>query len=311
MKNKGLLVCLFLAVPVFMYSQTAQAIEELLDTQTVSMEQAAWLVLEAAATPYQTFIPYAASAFRHAADQGWVPETAQASDSIRLDQASLLIMRAFGIRGGIFYSLTGNPRYAYRELTYLNVIQGRSVPGMTVSGEQLLFMISRILSQFVNEDLQMAGPAGRPAHYIVLDQNLAEEIRTELEAQDIADVTVELTAEGVMISLSDIIFGADSAVLPEAEREKIQSIAQVLKLARVRSLLIAGHTALAGTAQGRQQVSQERAQAVKDYLVYLGVLEDEHISVIGYGAERPIADNNTPEGMARNRRVEIIILEHN
>jgi hypothetical protein len=55
-------------------------------------------------------------------------------------------MNAFEIKGGIFYTFTGRPRYAYRELVYLNIIQGRTEPGMNVSGELLLFITSRILT---------------------------------------------------------------------------------------------------------------------------------------------------------------------
>ena len=143
MKVKCLLACLFIAVPVFLPAQTAQAIEEILATRAVSNQQAAWLVLEAAGVSYR------GDAFRHAAEQGWL--TGGANDRIRLDQACLLIMRAFDMRGGLFYSLTGSAHYAYRELTYLNVIQERSVPGMEVSGELLLFMTGRILSQFEDE----------------------------------------------------------------------------------------------------------------------------------------------------------------
>ncbi|MCL2193083.1 MAG: OmpA family protein, partial [Treponema sp.] len=60
--------------------------------------------------------------------------------------------------------------------------------------------------------------------------------------------------------------------------------------------------------EGQLIVSTERAQAVADHLVYLGVREAHEISIAGYGADRPVADNDTQEGMAANRRVEIIIL---
>jgi outer membrane protein OmpA-like peptidoglycan-associated protein len=57
------------------------------------------------------------------------------------------------------------------------------------------------------------------------------------------------------------------------------------------------------------KTSIERAQAVKDYFVLQGLMTDDDIYIRGFGAQRPVGDNNTAEGMARNRRVEITILE--
>ena len=74
-------------------------------------------------------------------------------------------------------------------------------------------------------------------------------------------------------------------------------------------LLISGHTALAGSAKARQELSEKRAQAVASYLVELGVKDAYHIFSKGFGAEKPIAENTTEEGRARNRRVEITILK--
>ena len=290
-------------------AQTAARVEDMLNSSAVSMEQAAWLVLGASETAYR------GTAFLYAAEQGWLPANVQPADSIRLDQASLLIMRAFDINGGLFFRLTGSPHYAYRELTYLNIIQERTVPGMNVSGEMLLFMVNRILSQFDTGNLipnrRTSTSFVYDQEYVVIlqDQVLADEIRSEIEASDITNVTVEATESGITISISDIQFYADSSVLPDNEKDKLREIADILTFIGVQRLMITGHTALAGTPEGRLQVSLDRAQAVKDYLVELGVLAADNISVYGYGSTRPIADNNTPEGMALNRRVEIIILE--
>ena len=138
-----------LAVPVFLYPQTAERIEHLLATGAVSYGDAAQLVLEAA----DVFAaPTPAAAFSYAAQRGWLPKGASAGGKARLDGVSLLIMRSFNIRGGLFFSITKNAHYAYRELVYLNDIQGRNDPAMAVSGDLLLFMVNRILSyQEVNQ----------------------------------------------------------------------------------------------------------------------------------------------------------------
>ena len=128
--------------------------------------------------------------------------------------------------------------------------------------------------------------------------------------KDLKDVTVQQDERGVTISLENIQFVADSTKLLPGEEEKIKKIAEILKKYPGRNIQISGHTALAGTPEARMKLSIERARVIAEMLVALGVRKPEEIIIVGYGAERPIADNSTPEGMARNRRVEITILEN-
>ena len=135
----------------------------------------------------------------------------------------------------------------------------------------------------------------------ILDRNIRD--------MGIANTTVEKTDEGITISLENIQFEADSARLLPAEKEKIKKIGKLLSKYPDYELLISGHTALAGKAEDRQILSEQRAAAVANYLVELGVREQHHIFTRGFGAEKPIAPNTTEANMARNRRVEITVLE--
>ncbi|HOX48077.1 MAG TPA: OmpA family protein [Spirochaetales bacterium] len=137
---------------------------------------------------------------------------------------------------------------------------------------------------------------------------LAAEVAKAVEGLE--NVSVAQTAEGVSISIEDIRFQPDSARLLPAELDKIARIAEILKRYPGRDILVAGHTALAGTAEGRKLLSEERARAVAERLIASGARVAERIQVAGYGAERPVADNATEAGKARNRRVEIVILEN-
>jgi hypothetical protein len=87
------------------------------------------------------------AAFNFAAQQQWMPQKAAPQDKASLEGISLLVMRAFGIKGGLFFSLLKNPHYAYREMVYQDIIQGRSDPQMHVSGDLLLFLVNRVLSR--------------------------------------------------------------------------------------------------------------------------------------------------------------------
>ena len=135
----------------------------------------------------------------------------------------------------------------------------------------------------------------------VLDKNIRD--------MGISNTTVEKTDEGITISLENIQFEPDSARLLPAEKEKIEKIGKLLSAYPDYELLISGHTALAGKAEDRQVLSEQRAAAVANYLVELGVREQHHIFTRGFGAEKPVAPNTTEANSARNRRVEITVLE--
>jgi outer membrane protein OmpA-like peptidoglycan-associated protein len=139
---------------------------------------------------------------------------------------------------------------------------------------------------------------------------VAGEIRRDLDDLGLEDTGVRVDEEGVTISLEAIRFEADSARLLPSEQAKLDRIGGILARYGDRDILVAGHTALAGSAAGRQELSVQRAAAVASYLIDRGVRSGERVVVRGYGAERPVADNSTEAGRERNRRVEITILEN-
>jgi outer membrane protein OmpA-like peptidoglycan-associated protein len=141
-------------------------------------------------------------------------------------------------------------------------------------------------------------------------EQLASEIMEEINRLDIPDVSVRVVEEGISISLEDIGFYPDSTVMLPGEQEKLNRIAEILKRYSDRDIMVSGHTALAGTADGRMRLSVERAQAVADHLLSKNVRSADRIVIRGYGAEKPVADNTTDEGRRKNRRVEITILEN-
>jgi outer membrane protein OmpA-like peptidoglycan-associated protein len=152
------------------------------------------------------------------------------------------------------------------------------------------------------------------AHSEVTEASLMDRDKLQAEVQKsvegLPNVSVQKSDKGVTISIENIQFAADSAVLMPSEQAKLAQIAEILKRYPDRDILVAGHTAKAGYAEGRQKLSEERARAVAEALIALGVRTPEHISAIGYGDTRPIADDSTEAGRERNRRVEITILEN-
>jgi len=138
---------------------------------------------------------------------------------------------------------------------------------------------------------------------------MVRELNEQIQDKGISNATVSASDEGITISLENIQFEPDSARLVPSELEKIRTLATILEGYPDRELLITGHTALAGTAASRQQLSEERAEAVARILIEMGVRSPYNVYTRGFGADRPIVPNTTEPNRARNRRVEITILE--
>ncbi len=136
-----------------------------------------------------------------------------------------------------------------------------------------------------------------------------KEVQKQVEKMGLENVSVTKSEKGLTISIENIQFEPDSAVLRNGEKSKLQKIAGILNAYPDNDLLISGHTALAGTEKARQQLSEERADSVAEYLIRLGVKDKFHIFTQGFGSKVPIASNRTEEGKAKNRRVEITILD--
>ena len=86
----------------------------------------------------------------------------------------------------------------------------------------------------------------------------------------------------------------------------LRELAEIAKECPAFRIEIEGHTDSEGTDERNQRLSDRRAKAVADFLTRAGV-EASRLSTVGYGASRPIADNDTEDGRARNRRIEFIV----
>jgi outer membrane protein OmpA-like peptidoglycan-associated protein len=287
----------------------------LLETEAVSFGQAARFVL--ITTDWIDPASAAGAAYALAREKGWLPEKSLEQSPIRTGELSFLIMNAFDMKGSFLYSLFPGPRYAFRELDYLGLLPGRRDPALPVSGEGLLRILDMTSSHtgkgaaapaVENTPAEELPPAVPAPSREERREEMAENIRTELGQHNVADTTVRVAAEGVVISLNNIQFMPDSSALTSTEEQKLRDIAGILSQYPDRKILVGGHTALAGTEAMRLQISRDRARVVADFLVSLGVRRASDIVVRGYGASQPLGNNATAEGQAMNRRVEIILM---
>jgi OOP family OmpA-OmpF porin len=144
---------------------------------------------------------------------------------------------------------------------------------------------------------------------VALDKaEVAQNIKKELEDSKIKDVVVEERPEGVVLTVNNIHFLPDQAVVRPDERGRLAELAAALKKIPKRTILVRGHTAKWGSVETQVSLSVERARTIVDYLVAYGIDAGRFIYE-GKGATQPVASNDTEEGRIQNRRVEIIILE--
>lgn len=135
------------------------------------------------------------------------------------------------------------------------------------------------------------------------------------EQKEISDTTTTMNQEvqreiesRVNLAAREIFFETGSTTVSSLSYKALQEVADILLQHEALGLSITGYTDNVGDEHRNLELSQRRAIAVKNYLVELGVPENR-LKSVGMGEENPIADNNTPEGRKRNRRVELKIQE--
>ena len=127
-------------------------------------------------------------------------------------------------------------------------------------------------------------------------------------AKSSAQITVDNTEAGIRLTIQNLQFKADSAELLLGEEKRLDQIAEILRLAEGAQFLIEGHTASTGYETGEMKLSKERADSIAAALSSRGIGSERFICK-GSGGKKPIASNDTAEGKALNRRVEITILD--
>lgn len=121
------------------------------------------------------------------------------------------------------------------------------------------------------------------------------------------DIQLQRADEGTVVILKNIFFDFDRSTLQPESYVELDKLAEYLQHAPVK-IEIGGHTDNRGDDNYNNQLSQQRAKAVYDYLIDKGITA-ERLSYRGYGKHCPVADNDTEEGRAANRRTEFRIVK--
>ena len=119
----------------------------------------------------------------------------------------------------------------------------------------------------------------------------------------------EVTREGdsVIVTLTGLTFASGSSEIDAAHAPLLAAVGEAVNVFPLSSVVVEGHTDSNGGANSNMSLSRSRAEAVGDYLSERLGVAGERISSLGYGETRPVANNETAQGRARNRRIEVRI----
>ncbi len=145
--------------------------------------------------------------------------------------------------------------------------------------------------------------------YLFYSENF--EIKTESALKPLQlDVPLQPLTNGAKIVLKNIFFDVDKFELKEESKVELKKLIQFLTINPTVKIEIGGHTDNSGDASKNTTLSTNRAKAVLSYLVTNGI-KAERLTSKGYAATQPLADNQTAEGKAQNRRTEIKLISTN
>jgi OmpA-OmpF porin, OOP family len=144
-------------------------------------------------------------------------------------------------------------------------------------------------------------------------QQIATDIAANLNPTYVVNngLRVAATQQGVLdaaLANRIIEFESGKATLTDSGKSILDQMSVALQKLKGVRVEVIGHTDNAGSRAGNLSLSQARAEAVKDYVIARGISADL-IAVSGEGPDRPVADNATPEGRARNRRIEFQVVQ--
>ena len=131
----------------------------------------------------------------------------------------------------------------------------------------------------------------------------ADSLRRQLE-----NLQLRQTESGVVVTLGDVLFETGEVQLRQEAMASLVEVVDLLQSEPEKKIRIEGHTDSTGDAATNLKISEQRANSVQEALVSLGV-ESGRVTIAGMGEDFPIASNETEEGRAQNRRVDVILLD--
>ena len=152
-------------------------------------------------------------------------------------------------------------------------------------------------SQAATAQAQLAGQQAENDK-ATLRTRLSQQLNSVLQTRD--------SARGLIVNMSDVLFDSGKYTLKPGAREKLSKVAGILLAYPGLNIEVDGHTDNIGSDEFNQNLSDQRAESVRAYLVEQGVMTGS-VTAKGFGKTQPVETNDTAEGRQLNRRVELVV----
>jgi outer membrane protein OmpA-like peptidoglycan-associated protein len=167
---------------------------------------------------------------------------------------------------------------------------------------------AELSAQEADQARRLAESRASEAEYARREAEIASQQIDSLTRQ-LENLQLRQTESGVVVTLGDVLFASGETELVEGGLSSLEEVVDLLQTEPDKKIRVEGHTDSLGDAETNMQLSEKRAQAVRDALISLGVAADR-VTALGMGEDFPIDSNDSEAGRARNRRVDVILLDN-
>jgi outer membrane protein OmpA-like peptidoglycan-associated protein len=122
-----------------------------------------------------------------------------------------------------------------------------------------------------------------------------------------SEAKVAYDSENLVIRLHGLTFPSGKSIIQPEYFSLLSKVQEAIKIFPEKHILLEGHTDSQGNAVTNKRLSEERASAVREYIIANMGISREQVTSVGFGSEKPVASNRTSEGRALNRRIDIVI----
>lgn len=172
--------------------------------------------------------------------------------------------------------------------------------------QKLVAEADRARQEALEQQQKLAAEADRARDAATKAQQEQAELRQKLMIQFNQILQTRESARGLIVNMSDVLFDTGQFTLKPGAREKLAKISGIILAHPGLTITVEGHTDSVGGDDYNMKLSENRANAVRTYLVSQG-LNSGIVTAQGFGKMRPVADNSTAAGRQQNRRVEMVV----
>jgi len=167
---------------------------------------------------------------------------------------------------------------------------------------------AELASQEAQQARKLAQSRASEADFARREADLASQQINSLTRQ-LENLQLRQTESGVVVTLGDVLFKSGDTKLAEGAQSSLAEVVELLQTEPGKKIRVEGHTDSSGEATTNSELSQKRADSVRQALIDLGI-DGDRITSKGMGQDFPIASNADEAGRARNRRVDVILLDN-